>query len=186
MLVLYAHPAPHRSRANAALADAVRGVDGVEFHDLYETYPDLLIDVRAEQARLTKHDAVVIQHPFYWYSAPALVKEWLDLVLTHGWAYGEGAKALHSKLWMTAITTGGAEASYAPQGQNRFTIPELLRPFEATAALCGMAWRDPFVLNASHLSSNSALQDAARLYRARVLALLRETQERRAGAQSET
>lgn len=29
-----------------------------------------------------------MQHPFYWYSTPALLKEWQDLVLEHGWAYG--------------------------------------------------------------------------------------------------
>ena len=81
VLILYAHPMPRKSRANRALAEAVRGLEGVTFHDLYEAYPDFFIDVAREKALLVEHDVIVLQHPFYWYSAPALVKEWLDLVL---------------------------------------------------------------------------------------------------------
>jgi glutathione-regulated potassium-efflux system ancillary protein KefG len=174
VLVLFAHPAFHRSRANRAMADALREVEGVTLHDLYEAYPDMLVDVEAEQQRLADHDALVLQHPFYWYSAPALVKEWLDLVLAHGWAYGEHGRALEGKLWMNAISSGGRAENYRPEGLNRFTVEELLRPYEATAALCRMVWRPPFVVHASHLKDDAALADAARAYRAHVLALLRE------------
>jgi len=173
VLILFAHPAYHRSRANKALAEAVRDLEGVTFHDLYEFYPDLLIDVHAEQDLLRTHDAIVAQHPFYWYSAPALIKEWLDLVLTHGWAYGEQGRALEGKLWMNAVTAGGRQHSYEPEGYNKFSVEELLRPFEATANLCRMRYQQPFVLHASHLNSNDALQDAARRYRAHVLGLMR-------------
>ena len=174
ILILFAHPAYHRSRANRAMADAVRDLDGLTFHDLYETYPDLLIDVGFEQDQLLRHDAVVFQHPFYWYSAPALIKEWQDLVLTHGWAYGEKGHAVDGKMWMHAMTAGGGEQSYGAEGHNRFTIEELLRPFEATAALCRMNWRAPFVVHASHMRNTTTLQEAARSYRAHVLGLMRE------------
>ena len=93
VLVLYAHPAPHKSRINRRLATAAREVDGITFRDLYELYPDFVIDVEEEQKLLKEHDVIVWQHPFYWYSAPSLVKEYLDLVLTYGWAYGEGGTA---------------------------------------------------------------------------------------------
>jgi glutathione-regulated potassium-efflux system ancillary protein KefG len=174
VLIVFAHPAFHRSRANRAMADAVRNLEGATFHDLYEAYPDLLVDVEAEQELLARHDAVVMQHPFYWYSAPALVKEWLDLVLAHGWAYGDNGRALEGKLWMSAISSGGRADSYGPDGYNRFTVEELLRPFEATAHLCRMVWRAPYVVHASHLRAESDLADAARAYRAHVLALMRE------------
>lgn len=173
ILIIFAHPAIHRSRANRAMAEAVRDLPGVTFHDLYETYPDLLIDVAHEQRLLSEHDALVVQHPFYWYSAPALVKEWLDLVLTHGWAYGENGAALRGKTWMSAITTGGREHAYTPEGYNRFTIPELMRPFEATAGLCGMPWREPFVLTPAQMETEAALKAAAASYRAHILALQR-------------
>src|SRR5688572_10508134 len=88
VLVLYCHPMPHRSRVNRALLDAIRGVAGVTVHDLYETYPDFALDIAWEQLLLARHRVVVFQHPFYWYSTPALLKEWQDQVLTFGWAYG--------------------------------------------------------------------------------------------------
>jgi len=156
------------------MADAVRDVEGVTFHDLYETYPDMLIDVRFEQEQLLAHEAVVFQHPFYWYSAPSLIKEWLDLVLTHGWAYGDKGHAVDGKLWMQAITSGGGDDSYGPSGHNRFTIGELLRPFEATAHLCRMRWREPFVMRSSHMRTPELMAECARTYRARVLGLMRE------------
>lgn len=173
VLLLLAHPAYQRSRANRVLVEAVRGLEGVTFHDLYEAYPDLMVDVPREQKLLEAHEAVVVQHPFYWYSAPAIVKEWLDLVLTHGWAYGEQGTALAGKTWLSAITSGGRAESYRAGGYNRFTVEELLRPFEATVHLCGMRWRKPFVLHASHLTSQAGLDDAAARYRAEILALQR-------------
>jgi glutathione-regulated potassium-efflux system ancillary protein KefG len=172
LLLLFAHPAYHRSRANRALRVAAEGVAGVTVHDLYETYPDFLIDVEAEQARLAAHDVIVVQHPLYWYSAPAIVKEWLDLVLTHGWAFGVGGTALAGKTWMQAITAGGADAAYAPEGLNRFTLAELLRPFEATAHLCGCRWAPPFLLTASRKQPADALIAQAGAYRARLEALI--------------
>lgn len=78
VLLLFAHPAIHKSRANRALFAAAQAVEGLTVRNLYEIYPDFLIDA-AEQRLLESHDVVVLQHPFYWYSAPSLVKEWLDL-----------------------------------------------------------------------------------------------------------
>jgi glutathione-regulated potassium-efflux system ancillary protein KefG len=173
VLILFAHPAYQRSRANRALLDAVRDLDGVTVHDLYELYPDMLIDAPREQALLTEHDAIVLQHPLYWYSTPALLKEWQDLVLENGWAYGEGGHALRGKIWMHALTAGGREESYDKDGYNRFSIEELLTPLQATAHLCGMHWRAPYVLHASRTTSEASLKTAAAGYRAHILALQR-------------
>ena len=74
ILILFAHPALQKSRVNALLAAAARPVPGVTFHDLYEAYPDFDIDVAREQKLLLDHDVIVFQHPFYWYSCPALLK----------------------------------------------------------------------------------------------------------------
>ncbi len=66
VLVLLAHPVLERSRVNRRLLEAVRDLDAVTVHDLYEVYPTLAIDVRREQRLLVEHDVVVFQHPFYW------------------------------------------------------------------------------------------------------------------------
>src|SRR5688572_22076000 len=124
-------------------------MDRVRFHDLYEEYPGLAIDVRREQALLLGHDVIVFQHPFYWYSSPAILKEWQDLVLEHGWAYGEGGTHLRGKITLNAITAGGPEAAYQKGGYNRFSIRELLAPWDQTAYLCGMKFLAPFAVHAA-------------------------------------
>lgn len=149
VLILFAHPALEKSRVNARLIQEVQDLPGVTFHDLYEAYPDFLIDVKREQKLLTDHEVIVMQHPFYWYSTPALLKEWQDLVLEYGWAYGHGATALRGKALMNAITTGGPQEAYAAGGYNRFTVRELLRPLDQTARLCGMDFYAPFVVHRS-------------------------------------
>nr|VFJ91983.1 MAG: Kef-type potassium/proton antiporter accessory protein, CPA2 family [Candidatus Kentron sp. LFY] len=145
ILVLFAHPHPLRSRVNRALREAVSDLPGLHVHDLYEEYPDFYVQTDREQAKLEAHDLIVFQHPIYWYSAPSLLKEWQDMVLEYGWAYGKKGNALHGKRWLQTITTAGPMESYSKDGQHRFSIMEFLRPFEATAHTCGMVWLPPFL-----------------------------------------
>lgn len=166
VLVLFAHPAFEKSRINRRLLEAVRDLEGVTIHDLYETYPDFQIDVAAEQRRLVAHDVIVLHHPFYWYSAPAIVKEYLDLVLEHGFAYGSRGRALEGKVLVNATTTGGPEAAYQVGGRNRFTMRQLLAPFDQTAVLCHMAYLAPFVVYGTHtLDADAGCWPAQRQYR---------------------
>lgn len=173
VLVLFAHPAMHKSRANRRLIADVRALPDLTFHDLYEAYPDQHIDVEAEQALLVEHDVIVLHFPFFWYSTPAILKEWQDLVLVHGWAYGRAGTALRGKALLVAMTTGGSEQAYHPEGYNRFTIRELLAPLEATARICGMRFLAPFVVHGTHLLDEEALARHAAEY-LRLLVALRE------------
>ena len=86
LLILFAHPRSSASVVQRAMLRAIDGLDGVTLADLYAEYPDFDIDVAREQDRLLAHDLIVLQHPFYWYSSPAIIKEWQDLVLENGWA----------------------------------------------------------------------------------------------------
>ncbi len=166
ILVLFAHPVLERSRVNRRLLAALEGVEGVTVHDLYERYPTLNIDVKHEQALLLSHDVFVFQHPFYWYSAPAILKEWQDLVLEHGWAYGQGGTHLRGKITFNAITTGGPESAYRKGGYNRFTMRELLAPWDQTAYLCGMRFLAPFAVHAAlKVVSDEDLADSRASYR---------------------
>lgn len=146
VLVLFAHPSIGRSEVNAPMARAAAGIDGVTLVDLYAEYPTFHIDVDREQERLLAHDVIVFLHPLYWYSTPAILKEWQDLVLEHGFAYGSGGDRLHGKIFFDATTAGGLEAAYRADGYNHFSISDLLQPLEQTATLCGMTWLPPFAL----------------------------------------
>ena len=146
ILVLLAHPSLDRSEVNRPMAEAVEGLDNITLVDMYAEYPDFQIDIDREQAQLLAHDVIVFQHPLYWYSTPSILKEWQDLVLEHGFAYGTKGTALHGKIFFSAVTAGGLEAAYRAEGYNHFTIRELLHPIEQTAVLCGMTYLPPFAL----------------------------------------
>ena len=165
VLVVFAHPALEKSRVNRRLAAAVQALDGVTFHDLYEAYPDFDVDIRHEQALLEAHDVVVLQHPFFWYSVPPLLKQWIDLVLEHGWAYGSEGTALVGKCVLSAISTGGREEAYRHGGHNRFTIRELLAPIEQTFVLCGMRYLEPLVVHGAHGMARAQIEAQAERYR---------------------
>ena len=172
VLINFAHPARRRSKMNAALRAAVESLDGVTLNDLYAQYPDFLIDVRREQELCETHEVIIFQHPFYWYSTPSIVKEWMDLVLRHGWAYGSSATALRGKTFLQAITAGGDDETYREGGYNRFTIAQLTSPFQATANLCGMDWLPPFAVLGIHRGlSPEAMRGHAEAYKRCVLGL---------------
>jgi len=154
VLVLFAHPSLDRSEVNRPMLDAAEAIEGVTVVDLYAEYPNFQIDTDREQQRLVDHDVIIFQHPLYWYSTPAILKEWQDLVLEHDFAYGSNGTALHGKLFFSAITAGGAESAYREKGFNHFSVRELLRPLEQTASLCGMNYLPPYALFASRKIDN--------------------------------
>ena len=171
VLVVAAHPHLEHSRVNRALLDAAATLKprDVEVRELYALYPDYLIDVGAEQARLAQARLVVWQHPLQWYGMPALMKLWLDEVFAFGWAYGPGSAALRGKdLWLVT-STGGAEGAYHPGGYNRYFFDAFLPPYEQTAALCGMRFTPPLVLHDAHRVDAATLDAHARLYASRLL-----------------
>lgn len=165
VLILFAHPAFQRSRVNRELIKNIDTIPGVTVNDLYEQYPTLFIDIAREQQLLTDHDVIIMHHPFYWYSTPAILKEWQDLVLQHGWAYGREGKALRGKYMLNVVTTGGPETAYSAAGYNRFTLRQLLAPLEQTAFLCRMTYLAPFVVHGTHLMKSQVIQQHASDYR---------------------
>lgn len=154
VLVIYAHPGQRHSVINTRLQETARLVDGITFHDLYAAYPQFKINIDAEQERLENHDAIVFQFPVYWYSTPSLLKEWQDLVLEYGFAYGEHGTALKDKIFATVVTAAGGEDAYKTGGSNNFTLRTLLSPLEQTANLCKMTYLPPFALYSAHKARN--------------------------------
>lgn len=161
ILVLFAHPRLEHSRVNQVLWKHIPERSEITRVDLYDLYADFNIDIVREQGLLLEHDIIVWMHPFYWYSAPPLMKQWIDRVLEFGWAYGPGGKALAGKYFFNAITTGGAETAYQPEGHNRYTINEYLRPFEQTARLCKAIYLPPHAVQGTHRLSDEEIQVAA-------------------------
>jgi len=166
ILILFSHPRFEKSKTNRALLKNIEQHQGVTLNDLYEQYPDFNIDIDREKELLLGHEIIIWQHPFYMYSSPALLKQWIDLVLEYGWAHGQDGNFLKNKIIFNAITTGGTREVYAPGGYNRFTIREFLLPFEQTAALCKMIYLPPFAVQGTHLLTGEELLHYVELYSA--------------------
>ncbi|MCK4751359.1 MAG: NAD(P)H-dependent oxidoreductase [Bacteroidales bacterium] len=173
ILILLFHPLLHKSRVNRELLRSAEDLEGVTLRMMYDLYPDFHINVREEQKLLQEHDVIIWQHPFYWYSSPALLKEWIDIVLEHGFAYGREGKALEGKKVMTAISTGGRREVYQAGGIRKYSIRHLLAPFEQTVNLCNMNYLPPFVVHGTHLLDANGIAEAGKEYR-KILQALRD------------
>ncbi len=171
-LVVFSHPYSHFSRVNIRLLDSISRIPRLQIHSLYDEYPDFFIDVEAEQRLLRQYELIVFQHPFYWYSAPALFKEWIDAVLQKGFAYGPDGRALLGKRWLSCISTGGSAEAYGDTGRHGFPIRQFLLPFEQTARLCGMDFLDPFIVHNSYQISDEELFHQCEAYRQRLETLI--------------
>ncbi|MDB5840915.1 MAG: dehydrogenase [Herminiimonas sp.] len=169
IVILYAHPAPFLSRVHRQMADAARIAPGVTVQELYEIYPDFDIDVPREQALLADADLIVFQHPIQLYSMPALLKEWADAVLEHGWAFGENGTALRNKDFWLVATVGGLRESYQADDPGRGKASDFLAPFRLTADSCGMRWLPPFILECTHQMDDAEVAAHVATFRERLI-----------------
>jgi len=162
-LVLAAHPDLADSRVTRQLVGRARTADGVALRDLYDLYPDYLVDVAAERAALADARLVVLLHPLHWWGMPALLKLWVDEVLGFGWAYGApgaGAALAGKHLWLVS-SAGSSAASFAADGAQGAPLDAFLLPYRGIARLCGMHWLPPLILHDAHRADAAALRTHA-------------------------
>jgi NAD(P)H dehydrogenase (quinone) len=110
----------------------------------------LTADVAAEQAKLMRADAVVLQFPLWWFAVPAMLKGWIDRVFSNGFAYGlmapgaryssrYGEGKLAGKRALLSVTAGGLPAHFSERGVNG-GLEDLLFPVtHGTLFYAGMA-----------------------------------------------
>ena len=155
LAIWVAHPTLESSMVNAQLLRLAQQMPSIDVIDLYEAYPNFMIDVGVEQARLAAADVIIWQYPYYWYGAPALLKQWMDNTFAYGFAYGESGTALQGKYCLCVISAGGSAAAYQADGKHGFTLWELLAPMRATAAQCGLNFLPPAVIYETARSRNT-------------------------------
>lgn len=95
-LIIVSHPTLADSNLQRFLWESLPA-EGVTWHHLESVYPDGQVDWEAEQQQLLQYDRIIFQFPFYWYSSPALLKQWQDVVLTDDFAYGTDGGRLSGK-----------------------------------------------------------------------------------------
>lgn len=144
ILVNLVHPNIENSIVNKKLINAISKLENVTINNLYTNYPDFKIDVKKEQELLLNHDVIIFQFPMYWFSSPALLKEWFDFVLESDFAYGANYK-LENKAFAVAVSCGGDEKAFSETGKDKKSVEEYLFPFFGTANYIKMDYKKPFI-----------------------------------------
>jgi putative NADPH-quinone reductase len=156
--LLLAHPDFVQSRVNRRLLEALGSPAHVLRTELYERYPQFLIDVEREQTQVMAAATIVMQFPMYWYAAPALLAQWCEEVLTPGFAHGKDATSLHGKTLQLVVSTGRTFHPGEDQASVRSQMCNLLEPLALTAGYCGMTFAPPLI----HLASDDLAQHCER------------------------
>lgn len=143
-LVIFSHPTFANSTANKIIINEFEKANlDLTVRHLEHIYSGYTINVAAEQEALLAADNIILQFPFYWYSAPPALKNWIDQVFSFNFAYGPEGNKLKGKNLFISTTVGGPKDAYNPLGYNHFQIRELLKPFEQTAYLAGLLYQPP-------------------------------------------
>ncbi|MCY7008866.1 NAD(P)H-dependent oxidoreductase [Fusobacterium simiae] len=141
-LIVVTHPDLKDSKVNKIwLKEAEKYSDKFTIHNLYELYPNEVIDVEKEQKIIEKHNSLVLQFPIYWFNCPPLMKKWLDEVFTEGWAYGKNGNKLLNRNIGLAVTAGIDEKNYSEVGKYKHSLKEILLPFEITFNYCSANYK---------------------------------------------
>ncbi|XP_075870708.1 ribosyldihydronicotinamide dehydrogenase [quinone]-like [Nelusetta ayraudi] len=97
-------------------------------------------DILKEQVKLKEADLVIFQFPMYWFSVPAILKGWMDRVLTKGFAYtdkqGFSEDLFSNTKVLLSFTTGSLDSMFRAQSINgdvKFTLCPIL---QATLRYC--------------------------------------------------
>ena len=134
-LIIYAHPNPE-SFNQAVLQKVVEASAGhdVIIRDLNgENFPPVLRwqecintfnkeyakDVQVEQKFWQEADLITFVYPLWWMGFPAILKGYIDRVLTHGFAYQTGKETigfLKGKKIQQFITRGNTTEKYEQKG----------------------------------------------------------------------
>jgi len=123
-------------------------------------------DILVEQQKLQACDLLILQFPLWWFSMPAILKGWVDRVMTVGFAYGNGKwydrGGLQGRRAMLSITTGGPEHYFGPRGING-EMERILYPIHhGMLHFCGFKVLPPFVAwGPAHTSQTDRKQQLA-------------------------
>ncbi|WP_414045071.1 NAD(P)H-dependent oxidoreductase [Macrococcus equi] len=163
-LVIIVHPDMNHSRVNRLWMDSLIKEE-IDIIDLYALYPESKINVANEQERLLNYDKIIFQFPFYWYSSPPLLKQYLDEVFLYNYAYGPEGTKLKGKSFGIGVTVGSNEVDYSENGSNHFTLDALLSPFEATFNYIGANYVGYFALyGTAYELTDDALMESSTAY----------------------
>ena len=178
-LIIIAHPNNESSFNQAILKNTVAASEkaGAEIivRDLYqlEFNPILSLaelssskggetpaDIKYEQELLDQADLITMIYPLWWMGFPAILKGYLDRILSHGFAYktvdGRSVGLLHGKKMQQFITVGSSERKYRELGFNQ-SLQDCL--VDGLFNFCGISDIDHHLFTDIHTINDAARQE---------------------------
>jgi putative NADPH-quinone reductase len=175
-LIILGHPTFEKSVANKTIIEELKKSNlDLEIRSIHNLYPDYNIDIRAEQEALLRHETIVFQYPFYWYSMPAILKQWFDVVLTYNFAYGAKGDKLKNKHFLPSFTVGAPEKEYQTLREHHFRVQEFCKNLEQTAYYTQMNYQDPIYIHGTSLAAGyteNEVKNKAKIHAQKLITLL--------------
>jgi NAD(P)H dehydrogenase (quinone) len=118
--------------------------------------------IEREHQRLLRCDLLIMQFPLWWFGPPAILKGWIDRVLTYRRFYDMRNRfqngVLKGRRGMLSVTTGGTPERFSADGLYG-EIDAYLRPLHfGVLGYVGLEVLDPFVSYAASRSSREDLE----------------------------
>ncbi|EJL73599.1 NAD(P)H-dependent oxidoreductase [Chryseobacterium populi] len=186
-LIILGHPNIEQSSANKAIIEKLKNSSlKVEIRDLSKLYPDFKIDPKAEQEALIQHETIIFQYPLYWYTMPAILKHWFDVVFEYQFAYGSQGNKLKGKNFVPSFTVGGPETEYHTLGEHHFRVHEFCKNLEQTAYFAQMNYIEPFYFHGTSLNAGYTKEDVKRKARKQAKSLIEKLEKQESDLTSTT
>uniref|UniRef100_UPI0025AE1BCF ribosyldihydronicotinamide dehydrogenase [quinone]-like n=1 Tax=Doryrhamphus excisus TaxID=161450 RepID=UPI0025AE1BCF len=138
----------------------------------------LSADIVEEQRKLSQADLVIFQFPMYWFSLPAILKGWMDRVLTLGYAYTDERRysqgLFKDKKVVLSFTTGSLESMFSADGINGDMNVTLWPLQNGILHYCGFQVLAPQIFWAPSRVPKEACATMLEAWRARLQGLLEE------------
>lgn len=154
-LMILAHPKIEESIGNKVISEAIAKQKNTEVRHLNKLYPSFKIDIKAEQEALLAADTIIFQYPLFWYSTPAILKEWIDQVIQYGFAFGANSYNLEGKKVIVSFTIGSPIKDYPNE-----VIQKITFPIQGLASYCKMEYIGEIFCNDINGYSDKAKENA--------------------------
>ena len=154
-LMILSHPKIEDSIGNKIISNSISKMENTEVRHLDKLYPNFKIDIKSEQEALLSADTIIFQYPLFWYSTPALLKEWIDQVIQYGFAFGKDSYSLEGKKMIVSFTIGSPVKDYPNE-----VIQKITFAFQGLASYCKMNYAGEMFCNDINGYSEEAKENA--------------------------
>ncbi|MBG9988779.1 NAD(P)H-dependent oxidoreductase [Aerococcaceae bacterium DSM 111176] len=138
-LIIVAHPELGESSSQQFLIESGNFWTEADYLDLHDLYESDSFNLPEQRQNLLSYERLFFQFPLYWYQAPAILKRWLDDLLTMDADGLSFLEAIRSRELGLIVSIGIKEDHFQAGAREGRTISEMMVPYEMLAK--SMDWK---------------------------------------------